>query len=156
ETISALMSHVMPRQISPAAERVLDATLACIARVGVGKTTLDDVAREAGCARATVYRYFPNKQQLLAALIEREASAIGNRVVAAAVDAPPLVDAVVACMTAGAEALTSHAALAFVAAYEPEQLLPYLAFERESAVLGVAGTLVAPAFQPFLPDERAS
>ena len=30
----------------------------CIARVGLAKTTLDDVAREAGCARATVYRCF--------------------------------------------------------------------------------------------------
>jgi AcrR family transcriptional regulator len=146
----------MPRQLPPAAERVLDATLACIARVGMGKTTLDDVAREAGCARATVYRYFPNKQRLLTALVEREADAVGARIVAAAAGAPTLLDAVVATVTAGATELQSHAALTFVAMYEPEQLLPYLAFERENVVLGVAGALVAPAFEPFLPHERAA
>jgi len=49
----------MDRQLAPQAARVLDAALTCVGRVGLAKTTLDDVAREAGCARATVYRYFP-------------------------------------------------------------------------------------------------
>ena len=39
--------------------RVVDAALACIARQGVARTTLDDVARAARCSRATVYRVFP-------------------------------------------------------------------------------------------------
>ena len=47
-------------------QRLLEATLACLARHGIAKTTLDDVAREAGVARATLYRYFPGKQALLA------------------------------------------------------------------------------------------
>ena len=50
-------------------DEVLDAAVACIARVGLTKTTLDDVARDAGCARATVYRHFPGKQPLFAALV---------------------------------------------------------------------------------------
>ena len=41
--------------------RVLDAALTCIARVGVAKTTLDDVAREAGCARATRVPLLPGQ-----------------------------------------------------------------------------------------------
>ena len=40
-------------------QRIVDATTRCIARWGVAKTTLDDVAREASCSRATVYRLFP-------------------------------------------------------------------------------------------------
>ncbi len=35
------------------------ATLACVERWGLGKTSLEDVAREAGLSRATVYRTFP-------------------------------------------------------------------------------------------------
>ena len=55
---------------SPAqSARVLDGALACVARVGLGKTTLDDVAREAGCARATVYRCFPGKLALFSGLV---------------------------------------------------------------------------------------
>ena len=36
------------RSITPRRVRVVDAALACIARQGTAKTTLDDVAREAG------------------------------------------------------------------------------------------------------------
>ena len=54
-------------------ERIIDATLRCIARWGVGKTTLDDAAREAGCSRATVYRLFPGgKDGLLDAVCRAE------------------------------------------------------------------------------------
>ena len=70
-------------EMSPQAERVVDAALACIARVGLAKTTLDDVAREAGCARATVYRCFPNKVQLLGALVAREAQRLGDALLVA-------------------------------------------------------------------------
>ena len=61
------------------ADRVLDAALACVARVGVAKTTLDDVAKEAGCARATVYRCFPGRQALMRAVLDREIAAVAAR-----------------------------------------------------------------------------
>jgi AcrR family transcriptional regulator len=49
--------------LSPSIEdRAVRATLACVARHGLAKTTFDDVAREAGCARATLYRYFGGKR----------------------------------------------------------------------------------------------
>src|SRR5438552_4925747 len=145
----------MPRQTPASADRVLDAALACVGRVGVAKTTLDDVAREAGCARATVYRYFPGKQPLLAALVEREAVLLGDHLVATATHAAQLSDAVVAVITEGTCRLAGHDALTFVATYEPDLLLRYLAFEREDAVLRAAAQLVAPAFVRFLTAERA-
>ena len=77
--------------------RVLDATLTCIARVGVAKTTLDDVAREAGCARATVYRYFPGKQPLLNAVVARESDRIAAAVLDAAIAADDLTGAASGC-----------------------------------------------------------
>jgi AcrR family transcriptional regulator len=146
----------MHREIPPQAVRVLDAALSCIGRVGLAKTTLDDVAREAGCARATVYRYFPGKQQLMCALVEREVAAFRQELLAAAHGAESLGEAVTTIITTAAGALLGHPALTSVAAYEPEVLLPYLAFERESAVLGAAAQLVAPAFAPFLPIDRAT
>ena len=45
--------------------RIVDAALRCFAHYGVAKTTFEDIAREAGCSRATVYRYFPGKESLL-------------------------------------------------------------------------------------------
>jgi AcrR family transcriptional regulator len=146
----------MHRELPPQAARVVDAALTCIGRVGLAKTTLDDVAREARCARATVYRYFPGKQHLIGALVAREVATFGRELRTAAHGAASLGEAVTAVITTAAGALLGHPALTFVAAYEPELLLPYLAFERESAVLGAAAELVAPAFAPFLPIDDAT
>ena len=147
---------LMEGQVTGQSERVLEAASRCIARVGLGKTTLDDVAREAGCARATVYRYFPGKQQLLVAWVDREIAALQAEVLAAAADAPTLGDACTAVVVTTARTLARHAPLAFVAAHEPEILMPFLAFEREDAFLRGAAALVAPAFTPFLSDTQAT
>jgi AcrR family transcriptional regulator len=135
--------------------RVIDAALACLARVGVGKTTLDDVAREAGCARATVYRCFPNRQALFRAVLDREVAALGARVLESARSAETLGDAITAVMLTAAETFHGHAALAFVVEHEPEIVTPQLSFERGSALLQAASTLVAPAFTRFLETGRA-
>ncbi len=127
----------------------------CIGRVGLNKTTLDDVAREAGCARATVYRCFANKQQLLTALVAREADALSTAVVTSSALSGSLGDAITAVITTSVEFLTGHGALSFVRAHEPEVLLPFLAFEREDAVLRTAAVLVAPAFVRFVGDAAA-
>jgi AcrR family transcriptional regulator len=136
-------------ELSPQAGRVLDAALTCIARVGLAKTTLDDVAREAGCARATVYRCFTNKQQLLVALVAREALALRDAVAEACAPHDSFEDAITAAVFTSAQFLTGHPALGFVCTHEPEVLTPYLAFEREDAVLREAAALVAPAFERF-------
>src|SRR5204863_7376096 len=39
-------------------ERILEATYASVARYGIAKTTVEDVARLARLSRATVYRHF--------------------------------------------------------------------------------------------------
>jgi AcrR family transcriptional regulator len=149
-------SQPVPAQSVPSQSgRILDGALACVARVGLGKTTLDDVAREAGCARATVYRCFPGKQALFRALLDREITALGARVVEAASRAETLADAVVAVIGTGAEAFRTHPALAFVLAHEPELITPQLSFERGSALLRAAAAFAAPAFTRFLSPDRA-
>src|SRR4029077_6808747 len=52
--------------------RILDAVFACAERFGLGRTTIADVAKEARLSRQTVYRYFPSRHDLLAALVLRE------------------------------------------------------------------------------------
>lgn len=137
------------------ADRVLDAALACIARVGVAKTTLDDVAKEAGCARATVYRCFPGRQALMRAVLDREVAAMGERVLAAAGRAETLADAVEAVILTTADTFDNHPALAFVVEHEPELVAPQLSFDRGSALLMAAGAVVAPSFARFVPFDRA-
>ena len=50
---------------------ILDAADRMIGRYGLRKTTMEDVAREAGCSRGTVYGYFKSKQDLALASIDR-------------------------------------------------------------------------------------
>jgi AcrR family transcriptional regulator len=63
-----------PRTEELARERLIDAATRCIARMGVPKTTLSDVAAEVGVTRQTVYRYFPNLTDLLTAVAETGAA----------------------------------------------------------------------------------
>jgi len=45
-------------------EAIIGAAIKCFDRFGVSKTTIDDIAAEAGVARATVYRCVSNKASL--------------------------------------------------------------------------------------------
>lgn len=49
---------------------ILDATVRAIARKGVSFTSIDDVAREAGLAKGSVYHYYGSRDALLTALLE--------------------------------------------------------------------------------------
>jgi AcrR family transcriptional regulator len=60
------------RRLAERGDRILDALATLITRWGYGKTTVDDVAREAGVAKGTVYLHWPAKGAMLQALIERE------------------------------------------------------------------------------------
>lgn len=62
---------VAPTEKLPTADAILDAADRMIARHGLRKTTMEDVANEAGVSRRTVYGYFSNKQELAMASIDR-------------------------------------------------------------------------------------
>jgi AcrR family transcriptional regulator len=135
-------------------QRLLEATLVCLARHGIAKTTLDDVAREAGVSRATLYRYFPGKQALLTAAVATEAARMVAAIDAAGAAATDLEDAVVAMMRTAAFELSHQAALQFALAHEPEQVLPYLAFSGGDTFLVAASGAFAPTLARYLPAER--
>jgi AcrR family transcriptional regulator len=53
-------------------EAILDAAVVEFERHGFRRVALDDVARRARVSRTTIYRRFANKDELVAAVIERE------------------------------------------------------------------------------------
>ena len=54
------------------ANRILDAAAALILRWGYNKTTIDDIARQAGVAKGTIYLHWNTREELFAALMKRE------------------------------------------------------------------------------------
>src|ERR671911_826116 len=135
-------------------DRAVRAPLACVARHGLAKTTFDDVAREAGCARATLYRYFGGKRQLVRITVAREAARIAAAVRDAADAEPTFEGAVVATIVRAARELRDNEALQFLFAFEPELVLPHVTFDAGNRFLVGAGSAVAPALERFLPADR--
>ena len=65
----------------PVRERLLDAAEVCLAQFGPQKTSMEDVARTAGMSRATVYRYFENRDALLLGVASRQASSLATEAI---------------------------------------------------------------------------
>ncbi|MER7701417.1 helix-turn-helix domain-containing protein [Kitasatospora sp. NPDC097605] len=70
-------------------EEVLDAAYSCLARYGVRRTTMDDIAAEMGVSRSALYQYVGGKDAAFRLLAERlHAHALGRARAAAAGEAP--------------------------------------------------------------------
>ncbi|HYT42136.1 MAG TPA: helix-turn-helix domain-containing protein [Methylomirabilota bacterium] len=54
------------------AERILDAAAELILRWGYRKTTIDDIAKQAGVAKGTIYLHWKTREDLFLALMARE------------------------------------------------------------------------------------
>ena len=73
-----------------AAERILDAAGALFTAHDPGAVGMRDIATAAGCSRATLYRYFENREALHTAYVHREAHRLARRLTErlAAIDDP--------------------------------------------------------------------
>lgn len=139
------------------AARVVDAALRCVARWGLAKTTVEDVAREAGCSRATLYRAFPGgKEAVFAAVADAELSRLEGAVAGAVAAADTLEDALVTSITSVAAHLEGHAVFQFLLAHEPGLVLPHLAFRELDALLARVRRFGGPLLTPYLDAEEAA
>ena len=134
-------------------ERALIATCECIARLGFAKTTLDDVARAAQCSRATLYRYFPSKAEMVRDAVRAEVMRITRAIHFAAQEQDSLEDTVVAVLLAAGREIGEHPALRYVANFESERLLPHLAFTGGDRFLSRAAKIITPCLEPYLGDK---
>ena len=72
DPLAALLDH-LPERPSQSLDRALDATSVCLARHGLARTSMTDIAREMGVARSTLYRHFSSVEEAAWALLAREA-----------------------------------------------------------------------------------
>lgn len=131
-------------------ERILEATYVCVARYGMGKTTVEDAARQARMSRATLYRYFPGgKDQLLAETVGWEATRFFQRLAAAVAATPDFATMLEEALIFAHRAIEQHEVLQKVLQTEPERLLPLLTVESDRILAFIQSFL-----EPLVARER--
>jgi AcrR family transcriptional regulator len=131
-------------------ERVLEATYACVARFGLGKTTVEDVVKESGVSRASIYRLFPGgKEQLLRETVGWEMNRFFGRLADAVYNAPDFASLIEEGLAFAHRSLVQHAVLRKVLDTEPERLLPLLTVEQHRVLAFITGFL-----RPYLEREQ--
>lgn len=136
--------------------RIVEAALASFAEFGFSKTTFGDVARGAGCSRATVYRYFPGKRALLQGVTAAEIRRVGAELEGVAAEACSLEDLLTGVLVHAHDEFVRHDALQQVLAVEPELILPYVVFEGAERLFGLASALLTPQIERYLERDDAA
>lgn len=131
-------------------ERVLAATYACVGRFGLGKTTVEDVVKESGISRASIYRLFPGgKDQLLRETVGWEMNRFFARLAEAVYDAPDFATLLERGLTFAHGAILEHEVLLKVLDTEPDRLLPLITVEQDRVLRFITAFLL-----PYLEREQ--
>jgi len=133
-------------------QRILEATYACVARFGLSKTTVEDAARQAGVARATVYRYFPGgRDELIDAVVAWQYLRFFGRLYEEVHGATSLEEVLERGLLFAHGQVLEHEVLQKMLQTEPEVLLPKLTVESNRTVGLIAGFLVPYLHEHGLP-----
>ncbi len=121
---------------------LLAATAECVARYGIRKTTMVDVASKSRVAKATLYNHFRTKDDVLAALVEQQVAEL-LEVCTSTASASGLS----AALVLASERVGAHPSLRKAAADEPALLAPLMVPSGSrgwtAARAGVGGVLEA-------------
>jgi len=133
-------------------DRILAATYRCVARFGMAKTTIDDIAKESGVSRATIYRQFAGgREELLLETVGWELSNYFNRLADQVRDAPTLAELLRRGLAFAHRSIAEHLVLRKIMDTEPERLLPLITTESAKTLPFIADFLL-----PYLRREEAA
>jgi AcrR family transcriptional regulator len=135
------------RVADPSTEAILDAAVVEFERHGLRRVALDDVARRAGVSRTTIYRRFANKDELVAAVIERENVALFADIAAELKEAGPQSNYYVEAFTLSILRFRRHRVLSRMLSDEPAVVL-----DMARTHYGAAIDRMADALRDIFPD----
>ena len=124
--------------------RILDAAVVTAGRTGLDRLTVEEVARQAGLARATVYRHFPGgREEVVSEAVAHEVSRYFTTLAVhldAIGDLPARLEEGI---VRGRSLLAEHEVFQKVVDAEPERLLPHLS-QSAPLVLDAVRTYIRP------------
>ncbi|CAJ1502548.1 helix-turn-helix domain-containing protein [[Mycobacterium] kokjensenii] len=118
----------------PATTAILDAAVAEFEQHGIRRVALDDVARRAGVSRTTIYRRFAGRDELVAAVIDRENAALYADIAAELKESPPQANYYVESFTSAIMQFRRHRVLNRMITDEPALVLE-LSRQHYSAIV---------------------
>ena len=128
---------------------LLEAAATCVERHGVRRTTMSDIAATGGVAKATLYNHFRTKDDVLAALVDAQVSALAEACAAVAAE-----KGLAAALGLAAAEIGASPPLRRVATTEPALLAPLAVpgdargwqavHDAVAAVLAAAGVPAGP------------
>lgn len=137
-------------ELAPVVADILSGAGACLTRFGWTKTSVSDTALAAGCARATVYRYFPNgKPAILVSVGWQALYNLVDAVDQVLSDRDRLDLALVDAITAVVDECNDNQGLVRLIREDRGELLPLVAFDHIDLAVSVAVNHLAPALQRF-------
>jgi AcrR family transcriptional regulator len=130
-------------------DRLLQATYACIERFGLAKTTVEDVVKESGISRATIYRHFAGRDELIRETVSWEIANYFTELADHVRDEPDLAALLTAGLMHAHQTLGEHALLQKILATEPDRLVGLLSTEAAKTLPFIAAFLT-----PYIERER--
>ena len=132
--------------------RVLEGAYECIARRGMAKTTVDDVAAASGISRATIYRLFPGgKDEVLRDTVGWEMDCFFLRLGEELGDAADFHAFLERALPLARRELLEHAVLQKVLETEPDRLNALITVQQDRVIGAIAAY-----FLPLLERDRAA
>jgi TetR/AcrR family transcriptional repressor of uid operon len=104
--------------------RVLDAAFEQFCRMGIRRSSMEDVARRAGVSRVTVYRRFASKDALVEQVVRREFRRYFDRFLVEIRRAETVADRVVLGFVSSLRAIWGNPLIGGLMAAEPEVVVP--------------------------------
>lgn len=118
---------------------ILEAARNLFQRYGYRKTTMEEIARDAGITKPTVYAYFDGKKDVLVSLVEWEGSRVLEAGLASTDDGAGAVEQLAAMFVAVDEFLKKDTFLRGIVSRDPDVLTPEVirvAFDFERKIIG--------------------
>jgi AcrR family transcriptional regulator len=131
-------------------QRLLTSTYTCVSRYGLAKTTVEDVVKDSGVSRATIYRHFPGgREELLRETVGWEIGRYFIRLADHVQDDPDLAHLLEDGLVFARRSLLEHELLQKILVTEPERLLGLLSTEATKTLPFIADFL-----RPYLAREQ--
>ncbi len=144
------------RTATPTETRVLAAVKTCCERWGVEKVTIDDIAKESGISRASLYRMFPGgKEVIFEAHRVHELDRFFATLLAEVADTATLEDLLARTVSVAIRELRADDHLARMLATEPGAVLSELTVDGLPRIIRVATAYMVPLVDPYLPRRQA-